>query len=174
MLIREKKLWVDSQRHGGPVERPSAVPCTKPRITGKPLIVNCFQTKMTSLKLIMSDFFFVWEGHGRRHNYSVSVFGTITCFFKELSGPIFDFFILTIFRWYFVWKVPYETKTTLWTKNIMEKQVIFCRFREKNRVFFLKIENRLRQFSKETCKSARNTNEIVVSSTVSFSNEKKV
>ena len=88
-----------------------------------------FLVKMIIFELIMRYFFITWGRNYRWFHYSIAVSGTFTCFFIELSKPIFCFALFFIFRCCFVWKMPYETKSTVWTKNSMSNQVTFSIFR---------------------------------------------
>ena len=100
----------------------------------------------------------------------MSVSGTFIWFFIELWEPIFDFQFFFVFVWYFIQKVPYETKSSKQHAKLGEifwKSRFFCR--EK-----MKIKNLLPQFDKESCQRLKNNKIKIKFSLVSCSSEKNV
>ena len=123
------------------------------------------------------DIFLSWGQHRWSHKYFVHVFGVITCFFIELSKPIFDFrFFHNIFLVFWkkvlsetkCWKI-HENMSKIATGN-WENFQKYQKILWKNRKSKIGFDSSI----KKTCENPQNVNKILIPSPMLSSTQKNV
>ena len=149
--------------------RLSVAPRPRPLTTGNHRFCDDFAPKWPKLWKTLFNLFWIWGRHGGWHKYFVHVFGVITCFFIELSKPIFDFRffhnIFLVFLKNFSISGSDFRHIFMYFPTFCLREHIFPKYPKilwKNR----KSKIRLRQFFKKIWGRPKNVNKILVSSTM--------